>query len=497
MPIFIPIKLFLQKNFFWLLAVFFGFTAAFFIVYYPAYFFIALSAFLLLAVLAWKTEASFFALIFYLPFQIALNVSSGVDMASGRLLILVFFLIWLVKSLAAKKLDIPCKNTTWLIFSFLGLVLVSVIFSIDQDRSWVRALYFLSIMPIYFLAADYLNSFLKIKKAIFVLLSSAFLASVIGLVQFLSQFYIGIDPVMNFLAKNIAPVFYGQSFSETVLANPSWLVNIGGATFLRAISLFPDPHVLAFYLGLIIPLALSLFLFAGNLKFSGKTKALILLVNFVLLAALAAAFSRAGYIGAFFGIATIILLGWKFLDKRIKLAMIAIVFIGGVSALNFSSVSAGLVFQRFLSSFNLSEGSNSERIINWNRAVKIISDSPLTGVGVGAYSYAVDPRSPAKSAITAHNAYLDIAAEMGLGALLVWLLLLGVTIKKLAKIFFSKDNSDRDKKIVALGLIGSFVWFSVQAVFDTAIYSPALFAILMIYFAMSVNLEEENTHLNA
>lgn len=491
MPVFLPIKLFLRKNFYWLLAVFLNLAAAFFIVYYPAYFFAAFFSFLLLAVLARKTEESFFALIFYLPFQLALNVSSGIDLASGRLLIVLIFLIWLLKSLAAKKQDIPHKITTWLIFIFLGLVFFSFVFSINQGRSLIRVLYFLSIMPIYFIASYYLNSIRSIKKAVFALLSSAVLVSLIGLAQFLAQFYVGIDPVIKFLSQNIAPVFYGQSFSAAVLANPSWLVNIGGATILRAISLFPDPHILAFYLGLIIPLALSLFLFSSNLKFSGKTKILILFANFILFFALLATFSRAGYVGAFFGIAAIILLSWKFLDKRIRFAIGAMVLISGIGVFNSAPPAGGLVFARFFSSFDLSEGSNSERIINWSRAVKIISDYPLAGVGVGAYSFAIDPLSPAKSAITAHNTYLDIAAEMGLAALLVWIALLIVSVKKLADIFFLKDNLNYETRVVALGLIGSFAWFSVQAVFDTAIYSPALFAILMVYFAIAGNLEKK------
>lgn len=496
MPIISLSKSFFRQNFFRFLAVIASLAAAFLIVYHPAYFFVIFFSFFLLAVLAWKTEESFYALIFYLPFQVALNVSSGIDLASGRVLVLIFFLIWLIKSLAGRQLDIPHKNITWLIFAFLGLVLLSVVFSIDQDRSLVRVLYFLNLMPIYFIAAYYLKSVEKIKKAVFIFLASAMLVSIIGIAQFLVQFYFGIDPMIKFLSQNIAPVFYGRSFSEAVLANPSWLVNINGATIMRAISLFPDPHIFAFYLGLVIPLALSLFLFSSHLKLSGKAKALILFTNFILFFALLATFSRAGYVGAFFGISAVILLGWRYFNKRIKFALVALILVGIIGVFSSVGSASSLVVDRFFSSFNFSEGSNSERILNWNRALKIISDYPLTGVGVGAYSYVVDPRSPAKSAITAHNAYLDIAAEMGLVALLVWLALLGTTLKKLAKVFFSKDNLDQEKKIIALGLIGSFVWFSVQAVFDTAIYSPALFAILIVFFAISVNLEEESIHLN-
>lgn len=479
-------KVFASKTIYWLLLLFFNAFAAFLIVWRPEYFFIISFAALVLMVLAWKTEESLIALIFYLPFQFALNVTSSIDLASGRVLIVLIFLVWIIKALAAKKVSIPYSITTILISAFLGLAFASVVFSTSQDRSSVRFLYFLSIMPLYFVSAYYLNSARIIRKAIIAFLISATLVSLIGIAEFFAQFFLGIDPILKILSQNIAPVFYGQSFAATVLANPSWLVNIGGATVLRAISLFPDPHMFAFYLGLVIPLALSLFLFSGVLKVSDKSKAAILLVNIILFSALLFTFSRAGYVGAAFGVAAIVIAGWKFFSNRVKFTIGTIVIIGGILLFN----SSNLVIARFFSSFNPSEGSNSERLLNWNRALKTISDYPLTGVGIGAYSLAIDPRSGSRSAITAHNTYLDIAAEMGIFALLVWVALLAATIKKLTA-FLSAGGRDLDEqKVFALGLLGSFVWFSAQSIFDTAIYSPTLFAILMVYWAIVANLDK-------
>lgn len=475
------------KSFWRIFYVLSCFLTAAFIVWQPVYFLFFLFAVLFSVIIFWKTEESLMALVLYFPFQIALNLSGDIDLASSRIFIIILFLAWIIKSLAQKNLKIPYSPVSGLIAVFLGLAALSAVFSISPERALIRLLFFLNIIPVYFIFAAYFNSILKIKKLIYVLLFSAGIISLIGIIQFLAQFIFGIDAVINFLSHNIAPVFYGESFSAVILENPSWLVNVGGATYLRAISLFADMHMFAIYLGLVIPLALSLFIFSDYLMFSMRTKWFILSVNLILFFTLLATFSRSGYLGALFGISAIFLAGWKFFEKRIKLAIGVIVIIISISGVS----SSGMFASRFFSTFDLSEGSNSERVLNWRQAINIIGNYPITGVGIGAYSLAVDPLTPVKSAVTAHSTYLGIAAEMGIAALLIWLALLGATMKNLIVIFFSKNGFSKEARVIALGLLGSFIWFSVQSFFDIAIYSPIVLAILMVYFAISVNLEKE------
>ncbi len=477
----------MSKVFFYFMFFFVCLLSAGLIVWQPVYFLLFLAVILFFIIIFWKTEESLIALIFYLPFQIALNVSDNIDLASSRLIVVVLFFVWLIKSLAKKNLVIPNKLTTWFLMIFLGLAALSAYFSIDQEKSAIRLLFFLSIFPLYFISAAYLNSIIKITKVIYILLFSAAIAASVGIIQFLSQFIFGIDAMMDFWSKNIAYMFYGQSFGKAVIANPSWLVNVGGETFFRAISFFPDPHMFAFYLGLIAPVALCLVLFSNIFNFSFWQKLLLYACNAFLFLAIGLTFSRAGYVGAFFGIATVILSGWEFFNKRIKFVIGAVILVGGIAIFN----SSNLIVSRFFSSFNPAEGSNSERLLNWRQSFKIMENYPITGVGVGAYAEALNARALARSSVTAHNTYFDIAAEMGLPALIIWILILIVTIKNLLLIFKSKERELSKEKIISLGLIGAFVWFSVQMVFDTAIYSPTLLAILMIYLAISVNLEKE------
>jgi putative inorganic carbon (HCO3(-)) transporter len=461
---------------------------AFFIVWEPVYFFLLLAAVLSLIIFFWKTGESLIFLVLYLPFQVALNISGDIDLASSRVMIVTLFLAWFTKSLAKKRLEIANKPTTWLLLIFLILILFSVLFSIDQERSAVRSLFFLSILPLYFVSIAYLDSLAKITKVVYVLLLSASLAGLAGIIQFLCQFLFGIDAIMNFWSKNIAYLFYGQSFGKIIITNPSWLVNINGETFFRAISFFPDPHMFSFYLGMAAPMALSLVIFSDTFDLSKRQKLLLYICNAILFLALGLTFSRAGYFGAFFGVISIVLLGWKFFTRNIKLVITAAFLL--ISVLIFSSSS--LIISRFISSFDPSEGSNLERLINWNQSIKIIGDSPFYGVGVGSYAEALNARAPLRSSVTAHNTYLDIAAEIGIPALIVWIIMLVLTVINLISIFKSKGLQLSKEKVISLGLAGTFIWFSSQMIFDTAIYSPTLLSMLMVYLGISVNLRRES-----
>jgi putative inorganic carbon (HCO3(-)) transporter len=73
------------------------------------------------------------------------------------------------------------------------------------------------------------------------------------------------------------------------------------------------------------------------------------------------------------------------------------------------------------------------RLEIWARALDILHDSPLTGVGMGVFGAVLDKLYPLfKSApgtiLHAHNLYLQIAADLGLPGLIAWLAILLTTV---------------------------------------------------------------------
>ncbi len=499
-----------------------------------------------------------FLLILYIPFQIALNISAGIDLASGRVLILYLFAVWIIKSLAEKRFIIRFNLQTLLIGAFLVLALFSILQAWDMERAFRKILVFLSIFPLYFIITSLSIPSLRnvgtrqclvptvarelnviknknnyIYKILNALVISGFILSLIGIVQFALQFFIGINPIISFWSKFVSPIFYGNTFGAEVIANSSWLVNIGGATVLRAFSLFPDPHMFSFYLGLLIPVVLAIVLVDKNNinchsefisesnsnnglscfqfvrqsimrigKNSGyKQKILkqvqndslihndkhtffnskfLYLALFTMLFAELLTFSRGGYIGMIAGIGATIILLWRYIsfNKKIILGLTA-----GTMIL-FMLFSNQSIASRFLSSFDFSEGSNVERIKNWKQGWDMFSDNFLFGVGIGNYSIEISPTIEYRAPVYAHNLYLDIGAEMGIFALLVWLALIGITIWQLFKT--GKKSKDAFLRALSFGLIGSLAWFSVHSFFDTSIYSPTILAIFVVIVSLSV-----------
>lgn len=400
----------------------------------------------------------------YIPFQIALNPASGVDLASGRVFVLILALMWLFSALKNRRLCVPAKIQTFLIASFLFLSAFSILWAQSQDWGMRKLLFLLSIFPIYFITAAIAKSDVDRIKIIKFLVWSAGLAAMAGLVQFSLQFIWGLDNILKFWSESVAPIFFGTVFSQAVLAYPSWLVNLGGKTVFRAIATFPDPHMFSIYLGMALPLALGLYFFA-------KKKIYLILSSAILLADLLT-FSRGGYIGLAAGLLFFLLVIAK--NKKLNPKKILVGFV--LILVLFVSLASTPVGNRFLTSFNVKEGSNKGRIETWKEAADIIESNPL-GVGLGNYALEIKATANYREPFYAHNLYLDIAAETGIANAIIWIALIIFSIRSFIK--KSKDN------ILWLGGAVSLVIFSAHSFFETALFSVQALPFLLIIIALS------------
>jgi O-antigen ligase len=408
----------------------------------------------------------FLAIIFFLPLQFALNVGENVDLVTTRILLPVIFLLWLVKSLAQKKIWISNKAEMWIAAAFLFLSLGSLFLGRDAGEGVRKFVYFLTIFPVFFVAADIFQAQKWREKAVAAIVFSGVLAATIGLFQFALSFSIGVDKSVM-IWENLAPFFLGNSFGKIVAANSSWLVNVGGETRMRAFGFFPDPHNFAFFVNL------CLFSGLGHMFFQKKTAAKIWIGAALVLMAVAVgiSFSRGAYLGLIVGAVFFTIIFLKrtgILGKALVAAGVLFVII-----LIFNS---NIISQRLASSFNLKEGSNAERYKNWVQAADIIQEYPLGGVGLGNYARTVDPTAAGRSSIYAHNLFLDIAAETGILSAVLFLLL----------IFFSIWRNVKNNNMMSLGLASGLVAFSVHSVFDTALYCPQVLMMFLIIIALGL-----------
>lgn len=399
----------------------------------------------------------------YFPFQLAINPTDGVDLASVRIFILILFFLWLAKGLKEKKLILWNNIQMGLVISFLFLSFFSIFFASNIDWSMRKLGYLFSIFPIYFITSELINSQEKMKKIIQSIVFSGTIMAIFGIFQFSLQFFLGITGAYRLWAKIISP-FLGNSFAQMVLAYPSWLVNISGETYFRAIAFFPDPHTLSFFLGLLLPISIGLF-------FWDKKKVWLIFFGFILLADLLT-FSRGGYLGLAGGVIFLFFVFWNKIGKKYKVSLLF-----GVMTVFLILATNNPISSRFFSTFNFKEGSNLGRIEMWQKASEIIQDKPFFGCGIGNFPLKVDPLANYRQPIYAHNTYLDIASESGILAGLAWLGLLFFTV-----INFLKKSK---KAIIYLSLAVSVVIFSTHSLVDTGIYSPVVLTLLLIILSLA------------
>jgi len=425
-------------------------------------------------------------LIIYLPFQIALNPRPAFDLASLRVFIVLLFIVWvrkiaLSKSRAPKVLGLAGSRNLQSIGLFLFFILAGLSLIGAENIIWGlrKMVFFFSIFPLYFLVTALADNWLKIKKTIFVLISGAGLIALVGLGQFIASFIFGLEKTYEFWAWNIVPIFSGFNFGALILAYPSWLVNVNGQTILRAFSLFSDPHMFSFYLGLTLPLMVALLGVRARYLPNPKIN-LFFIIYCLSFIVLLLTFTRGAYFAIIVTFLVLAGLFWRYLKAKkivLLLCFSLLIFIIPITP----------IADRFYSSFDMSDGSSIGRLEMWQQAGRTAMGHLWQGVGLGNYSLLVDPEFGYRNPITAHNLYLDILSEVGIFALIVWLVLILGTIWQLFwQIRITKGpDFNKDQTIMRIGLIGSLAYFSIHSFFETSIYHPPILALLMIILGLS------------
>lgn len=414
-----------------------------------------------------------------LPFQFALSPKEGLDLAIVRLASPLLVLGWLVCGLLWRRIVLPDILSTFFLTGFLAVTLLSVLWSENRDFALRKELFLLSFFPLLLV----LSAVFEEKKVIRTIalqsfVYGAFLSACSGILLFFSQFLFGVEKTFSFLTGSVLPFFLGTAFAQSVAEHPSLLVNISGATLLRASGVFPDPHMFAFYLGMASPIALAFALLASSQK---KKRTWLLIFAAILFADLLS-FSRGGYVGLAAGSILFFFLSGAMdrLSQRQKIGtllfaplLIAVIFLSPFGT-------------RFLSSFSHTDGSNVERLRLWHEAVTHIGERPFFGVGLGNYPLLVKPSASYREPIYAHNLYLDIAVEVGMVGLLLFL---GMVMLSTARLLL-RWKIRRDDWLV-LAMLTALVIFLVHAFFETPLFSVHVLPVLLLLVAAGVSYRYE------
>jgi len=300
-----------------------------------------------------------------------------------------------------------------------------------------------------------------------------------GSVDFLSNFFIKILAFCYILVLTLTTLTQLRKMifgllGATVLLS---LIALASHTQLSRISagVTYDPNDLAFLLLCVLPFAAF-----GFFEEKGIKKILLLLTVGLMIVSIIFTISRAGFVGLIV-VGGIILL--KTFRKRILMTILFLIVCGAV----FLFLAPSDFWERMSTMTNPEEDYNvtsyAGRIEVWKRGVKLILEHPFTGVGVGQFAVAEGEshKDIGGKWSAAHNSFIQIGAELGVGGLFFFIMLIFYLLKRIRKL------SSKDPRLLIYrdSLEVSLVGYLVGSFFLSQAYSPDLYFLVAMTTALT------------
>lgn len=241
----------------------------------------------------------------------------------------------------------------------------------------------------------------------------------------------------------------------------------------RVYSVFNNPNILAEYLVMIIPLAVSLFWYSKKLS----KKIMFLGLTLVMVLALVLTQSRGGWVGFAFSALVFIIL----IEKRLLLTLVPI-SIGGVYFLPDS------IINRIMSIVNFNDSSIAYRITMYEITFDIIKDNWIAGVGFGHLPFKQTFETYIRTHPTfhAHNTYLQTAAEIGIPGLIAFLLFIFILFKYSITQLIKQE--DKYIRVMAAGVLSGLGGVLFHGLAENILYLPRIIFTFWIMVSLILTL---------
>lgn len=194
-------------------------------------------------------------------------------------------------------------------------------------------------------------------------------------------------------------------------------------------------------------------------------------------AALLGSLTRSAWLGAVAGV--VLAAGLRSRRSLLLLPVVALLFV---------ALAPVPVLQRALSTADLSDVSNYDRLCMAAAGLTMIAERPITGIGPEQ----VEPRYPVYRVPTAprdrvphlHNSFLQLAAERGLPALAAYLALMAAPLVAAARLYRRQGGRHGPRADLLVGVMAALVAFNVAGLFefnwgDTEVQRLALFVVAL------------------
>lgn len=439
-----------------------------------------------------------------------------------------------VRNITANQHDSNYRKLFILTALFFIIAALSLFFA-QNTGAGVKKILFLAniflLFPVVIYAIKKENDLVEIMK--FILCSSAIVVF-IGYVQFLATFFISLYDFWQFWAGNAIKALYGEGLSNLLSYSNTWFSYYKTLPpTLRMFSVMPDSHSFSMLVIISMPAVLALLFYYKQKK---QKKYLSIILIFFLLAVYLSG-SRGAWMGSVFALAMGVYLflassekeknnpsfskirfilefikllkskvGFKLNEENnskhcskpiafsVVLFFILMPVFGLIlrqnqetqiikSGINLSAEerSEFSMFERAFSISDFSETSNKGRLQIWRETLISIGNHPFFGVGLGNFNYVLEQSESAlKKGSSAHSIYLDIASEIGIFGLIVFLFLLVEIIEYSYRLFYKLKQ--KHLKIFAGAFFVYFIWICAYGLFDVVIFNDKvlMFTVILI-----------------
>ena len=462
-----------------------------------------------------------------IPIFVALPISESFDsLSAGRLFILILFLKWLwerkstiwsgLKSLSFKEIFRNYRFELFAVILFIILAM-SIMNAVDVGAAVKRLIYLINLSVIFIIVKDLIKDKEYLQRIIKAILISFGIIFLIALLQLISAYFFTIGRFWDYWADNVSYNFYGENLRQIVRNANAWFANSpAGPSVVRLFGSFTDPHSFALYLLLVCPI-LYIFVFPilkdkkvfwrdfrkirFNKCFLGVLFALTLF--FIILSG-----TRGIWIASLLGIIAAIYLFFRKMDLQRSISYILLTILIFIALIPIASIfttvpqfrekidsDAALILKRLGSILNFDETSNQGRIYIWKKTLESIEKSPLLGIGIGNFPIILEQEVKlAKAGSSAHNFYLNFAAEGGvLAFVLICLIFLEILI---ALLYVLKSEITPKIRLLLTGIFVYFFWVFAYCFFDIALLDERVFLLFLtivgIVFAIKKNKKLQN-----
>ncbi|MBI2669632.1 MAG: O-antigen ligase family protein [Candidatus Yanofskybacteria bacterium] len=458
-----------------------------------------------------------------IPFFIAIPITAGFDSLNmWRILSGLIFIKWAlshVRHRMSYMYDMRCRTVCLLLAGLLLLAILSATQAQNYILSAKRIIYFINLSLIGIVIYDLVRKNQDFSRRLIKNIAiPTIIVVLLGMVQLAMTYFMDIFRFVDFWGGVVERNMYGNVWAETAIKANTWFAYFGDQLSLRMFSIFPDSHSFPIFLLLGLPavMAIALKKVVGKgigFKTMLKTRASMLVIfTPIIFLALILTGTRGIWVAGVMSAILAIFLIFRLRKTHVALrrpyiefgyisSYLAIFFLlFGVAYYIIASDqfmaeknSTGMLAKRARSVIDISETSNARRIEIWKDSLRSIIKHPLLGVGIGNFPVVVrEDLARVKAGSSAHNLYLNIAAEMGIPALILALWFLWLLLKKLYNNFLKPVTSYQLPITIYFGSLLIFLpWVLVYSLTDVAIFDERAFLLFVTTIAL-VLAQKEN-----